>query len=221
MNYFKVRWNNLEALSIPIQARHWQYSNLPEVIMSTTTRLRELDMHTTDAFHPGENDATMTVPHLCPIRGLHPDSCLTLTRIRFDIGFDLMWATEWELIKDPYHGLLLYGFFEKLVNLEELSIHILIGGSKWRCMVIESMGPRWGELDKALAPKGREPPYQRLRKVKLRLGNDMRRAGQPTPLCGHAADARYELRWAQGPAGEGPYQLAPGTRWRLHQVSTI
>ena len=39
-------------------------------------------------------------------------------------------------------------------------------------MVIESMGPQWGELDKALAPKEIESPYPRLRKVELRVGNN-------------------------------------------------
>jgi hypothetical protein len=78
-----------------------------------------------------------------------------------------------------------------LVNPEELSIQILIGGSKWRCMVTESMGPQWGELDKALAPKGRESPYPRLRMVELRVGNDGTRDEQDNQL--HRPDMQRML----------------------------
>ncbi|KAJ3541956.1 hypothetical protein NMY22_g3692 [Coprinellus aureogranulatus] len=168
--FFKIQWDGLEFLSLPIEARHFRRDTLPFMIMSSTKKLKALDMYTMNAFTYGETDDTLTLPHECPMLHLHPDSLSTLTKISFRIEFEVVWT--FEVIRDPYHGLLLGGVIQKLTNLESVCIQVLIGGKRWRSMEPELLGPQWGDLDRALAPKGEEGPFPRLSRVELRVGND-------------------------------------------------
>ncbi|KAJ3539061.1 hypothetical protein NMY22_g4898 [Coprinellus aureogranulatus] len=156
-------WDKLKKLSMSIlDAVRLQNAH----ILGNASGLEELNIqiYTPVPLQPDdEEDLTFSEPGYL-LEFLHNGAHKTLKRMSLSIDLNV-----WEdnaIIDDPFWGIFTTDeAIQEFINLEELSMRVKIHGAEVSTLNEDTFASRWGSMAEALAPEGRQPPYEKLRKV--------------------------------------------------------